>query len=225
MKRIALYGGTFDPFHAGHLAVARGVLRWFALDEIWLIPAFVAPHKRHKYPPTPAWHRYAMLALATQDDAKIKVSTIELDAPAQPYTVETLTRLGAELKDEAQLFFVMGLDSWLDIKTWREWERVLRLANHIVVARPGYVWTDAHVTPEIRASIVNIWGRAPESIAETMLNDGEPHIYATDAVQQDVAATEIRDAVRIGQSQEWTRLVSPAVAAYIDKYGLYSSGR
>lgn len=221
MNRIALYGGTFDPVHAGHLAVARGVLRWFGLDEVWLIPAFVAPHKRQANLPTPAWQRHAMLALATQDDANIKVSTIELDAPAKPYTVETLTRLSAELRETARLFFVMGLDSWLDIKTWREWERVLDLANHIIVARPGYEWTDVHVTPEIRARVVNLWGRAPETIAETVIEDGEKRIYATDAVQQDVSATEIRQAARAGRRGEWTPLVPSVVAAYIEKYRLY----
>jgi nicotinate-nucleotide adenylyltransferase len=221
VKRIALYGGTFDPVHIGHLAVARGVWRWFQMDEVWLIPAFVAPHKRQANPPTPAWQRHAMLVLATQDDANIKVSTVELEAPAKPYTVETLTRLSEELRETASLYFVMGLDSWLDIKTWREWERVLALANHIVVARPGYEWTDAHVTPEIRARVVNLWGRLPETIAEAVINEGENRIYVTDAVQQDVSATEIRQAARAGRRDEWTPLMPPTVAAYIEKYRLY----
>ena len=220
MKRIALYGGTFDPPHAGHIAVARGVLRWFALDEVWLIPAFLAPHKRHTKPPTPAWHRYAMLALATQDDPNIRVSTIELDAPTKPYTVETLTRLTVELKDTARLFFVMGVDSWLDIKTWRDWKQVLRLANHIIVARPGYNWDDSHLTPEIRSRIINLRGRQPQTISASV-DKKNCHIYATDAVQQDVSATEIRAAVRAGKRAEWLPLVAPAVAGYIDKYGLY----
>jgi nicotinate-nucleotide adenylyltransferase len=223
VKRIAIYGGTFDPVHAGHLAVARGVLRWFALDEVWLMPAFVAPHKRHATPPTSAWHRYAMLALASQDDAKLRVSALELDAPAKPYTIETLTRLSEELRGKAILFFVMGLDSWLDIKTWREWEKVLQAANHIVVARPGYEWTDSHVPADVRERVVNLRGQSPETIAGAVIDDATPRIYATDAVLQDVSATEIRQAVAAENNAEWLPLVPPAVAAYIEKYRLYSN--
>ena len=220
MKRIALYGGTFDPVHVGHVAVARGVARVFGLDETWLIPAFVAPHKR-ACAVTSAWHRYAMLALATQDAPEVRVSTLELDAPAKPYTIETLTRLQAEWAGRARLFFVMGLDSWLDIKTWRAWESVLTVCDHIVVARPGYVWSDEHVAPEIRARVVNLWGRPPEAVTEALHHDGPPRIYATDAVQMDVSATDVREAVRAGQRAAWTPLVSPQVAAYIEKYSLY----
>ena len=220
LKRIALYGGTFDPVHNGHLAVARGVQRCFALDEVWLIPAYVAPHKRHAQI-SAAWHRYAMLALATADDAALSISTRELDAPAQPYTIETLTRLSKELKDEARLFFIMGLDSWLDIKTWREWEQVLTICDHIVVTRPGYVWQDAHVTPEIRARIVNLWGCAPENIAARISQTESPRIYATDAVSWNISATEIRQAVHNGDANALTPLVPPEVAAYLEKYHLY----
>ena len=96
MKRIALYGGTFDPVHLGHLAVAHGLSKIFALDEVLFIPAYVAPHKR-KEGVTPALHRYAMLALVTQHEERFRISTIELDAPEKPYTFETLQRMREEL--------------------------------------------------------------------------------------------------------------------------------
>src|SRR5215210_2263061 len=95
-KRIALYGGSFDPVHDGHLAVAHALTGLFGLDEVLFIPAHVAPHKR-AVPPTPPWHRHAMLALATQGEPRFRVSTVELDAPERPYTVETLARLRTEL--------------------------------------------------------------------------------------------------------------------------------
>lgn len=220
MKRIALYGGTFDPVHNGHLAVARTIVQLFALDEVWLMPAYIAPHKRHALPPSAAWHRHALLALATQNDAALRIATLELDAPSKPYTVETLSTLRATLTD-TRLFFVMGLDSWLDIKTWREWEKVLTLADHIVVERPGYAWRDDHVTPEIRARVVNLRGAPPENITATVAHDGGNRIYATDAVRLDISATDIRRAVRDGETDFWQAQVPRAVAAYIEKYGLY----
>src|SRR4028119_1977450 len=91
--RIALYGGTFDPVHNAHLAVACELLKLFALDEVLFIPAHVAPHKRRSVPPASPWHRYAMLALATQSEARFCVSTVELDEPERPYTVDTIARL------------------------------------------------------------------------------------------------------------------------------------
>src|ERR1043165_7316990 len=123
-KRIALYGGTFDPVHNGHLAIAQNVLRLFALDELLFIPAHIAPHKRERAV-TPALKRYAMLALATQSEERMRISSIELDAPERPYTIDTLARLRERLGPQARLFFMMGADSWADITTWREWERLL----------------------------------------------------------------------------------------------------
>src|SRR5919112_5741235 len=120
-KRIALYGGTFDPVHNGHMSVARALLQLFALDELVFIPAHVAPHKREQFV-SPGLMRYAMLALATQSEARLRVSTFELDAPERPYTVETLARMKEKYGSESRLFFVMGADSWTDIRTWREWE-------------------------------------------------------------------------------------------------------
>ena len=219
-KCIALYGGTFDPVHVGHIAIARELLRLLALDEVLFIPAFVAPHKREQEV-TPALQRYAMLALATEDEPRLSISTIELDEPAKPYTVETLARMQARLGTEAQLFFVMGADSWMEIRTWREWERVLELTNHVVVTRPGYELSTEHVTPAIRQRVVDLRGLEPEAIArEVEMNEGTK-IYVTDAVLMDVSATEIRAHARKGQSSEVAELVPPPVAKFIEKYKLY----
>lgn len=221
MRRIALYGGTFDPVHIGHTNVADGLSKLFALDYVLFIPAYVAPHKRGASV-TPALHRHTMLALATQGDARFRISTIELDAPERPYTVETLARMRERLGEDVQLFFVMGADSWMEITTWREWERVLNLASHIVVTRPGYEVSAGHVTPAIRASVIDLRGMKTEEIARKVERSDGSKIYITDAVNLEVSSTEIRRAVREGRDDdEWTKLVAPPVADYIRKYGLY----
>lgn len=220
MKRIALYGGTFDPVHAGHIAVARELTKLLALDEVLFIPAHVAPHKRQRAV-TPAFQRYAMLALATQSEPRLRISTIELDEPTKPYTVETLARMQAQLGSDARLFFVMGADSWMDIRTWREWERVLELTNHIVVTRPGYELSTEHVTPAIRERVVDLRGLGPEAIAGEVGDDRATKIYVTDAVMMDVSATAIRELVGEGRTLEATHLLPPPVADFIEKYKLY----
>jgi nicotinate-nucleotide adenylyltransferase len=221
MRRIALYGGTFDPVHKGHIAVAEGLSKLFALDEVLFIPAYVAPHKRAGAV-TPALHRHAMLALATQSREDFRVSTVELDQPERPYTWETLSLMRETLGSDAAVFFVMGADSWADITTWREWERVLSLSNHIVVTRPGYELGTEHVTPEVRERIVDLRSRQGENAAGGIEDgSGGPKIYVTDAVQLDISATAIRRAVREGRDGDWAKLVQPPVADYIRKYGLY----
>jgi nicotinate-nucleotide adenylyltransferase len=227
MNKIAFYGGSFDPVHDGHLTIARKLSEIFDLDEFVFIPAFHAPHKKDKKP-TSAFHRFAMLALATAADAQIKVSKMEIEAPERPYTVETLTRLKTELAD-AQIFFVMGADSWQDITTWREWEKVLTMTNQIVVTRPDYEIDFSHVTEEIRERIVDLRGsqwsitssqsEEKNSNGQRATDDGQK-IYITDAVQIDVSATEIRRKIRDG-ADDWQEFLSPEVVKYIGKYGLY----
>jgi nicotinate-nucleotide adenylyltransferase len=220
-KRIALYGGTFDPVHTGHIAVAHGLLKLFALDEVLFIPAALAPHKRESKV-TAALHRYALLALATNDEPLMRISTVELDQPERPYTFETLALMRESMGSEAQLFFVMGADSWMEITTWREWERVLTLTNHIVVARPGYEWTAEHVTPALRERIVDLRrGTNAQPLAPGVDESSEAKIYMTDAVNMDVSATMIRQAISEGREADWPELVAPSVADYIRKYGLY----
>ena len=214
MKRIAFYGGSFDPLHCGHLTIARKLTEIFQLDEFVFVPAFHAPHKKDKNP-TSAFHRFAMLALATNAEEKIKISTMELEAPHKPYTFETLTRLKDELQD-TQIFFVMGADSWAEITTWREWEKVLTLVNIIVVTRPDYEIGFMHVTDEIRERIIDL--RKAENKSE--IRNPKSEIYITDAVQIDISATEIRQKIKENKS-DWRKLVPQEVAKYVEKYNLY----
>jgi nicotinate-nucleotide adenylyltransferase len=194
-KRTALYGGTFDPVHLGHLEVARKVAELFALEQVVFIPAQLAPHKIGR-PVTEPIHRYAMLALATQDDPRLRISTFELDAPDRRYTVDTVAEFQRRLGDDTELFFIMGADSWSEIKTWREWERLLHLTNHIVVTRPGYAAPPA--PPELKERIL-----------------------FTDAVMNDVSATNIRRLASAGRYDELAQMVPGSVANYIRKYEIY----
>ncbi|MFN2597470.1 MAG: nicotinate-nucleotide adenylyltransferase [Pyrinomonadaceae bacterium] len=216
-RRIALYGGTFDPVHDGHLAVARSLVELFDPDEVLFIPAHVAPHKRAQ-PPTSALHRYAMLALATQDEPRFRLSTAEIDAPERPYSVETVARLQNECGAGARLFFVIGADSWNEITTWREWERLLEMCDTVVVTRSGYELSFEHVTGKIRARLVDLRGYGSEQARRSVKENEPPKIFLTDAVRQDISATQVRRDIARGNPDA---RVPPAVAEYISKYGLY----
>lgn len=219
-RRIALYGGTFDPVHVGHTSVARSLVRLFGLDELLFVPAYVAPHKRERKV-SPAFDRHAMLALATQGEESLRISTVELSAPERPYTFETLTRFREMLEETARLFFVMGADSWEEITTWREWERVLTLTDQLVVTRPGYELPVGHVTEAVRERIVDVRGATRERVEDELRKAEGPHVYLTDAVSVRMAATDVRAAVARGEWETLGALVAPSVAEYIRKYGLY----
>jgi nicotinate-nucleotide adenylyltransferase len=224
MKRIAFYGGSFDPIHRGHLTIAQKLSDLFELDEFVFVPAFHAPHKKRKKP-TSAFHRFAMLALATNDLPKIKISEIEIEVPEKPYTVETLARL-KNMLEGAKIFFVMGADSWEEITTWREWETVLTMVNIIVVTRPGYEVEFAQVTEKIRERVVDL--RKEEETRRRGDKEKNPRsairnpqsIYITDAVQLDISATEIRRKIR-EDDDGWRSDVTEEVAKYIEKYQIY----
>jgi nicotinate-nucleotide adenylyltransferase len=214
MKRKAFDGGTFDPVHCGHITIAKRLVDIFRLDEFVFLPAYHAPHKIDTKP-TSGYHRFAMLSLATMAEPRLTVSTLELDHGERRYTVDTLPELIAEFQN-TEIYFVMGADSWADIRTWREWESVLLMTNHIVVTRPGYEIASDHVTPEVRDRIVDLRGRSGYSDRP----EG-PGIYFTDAVKLDVSATEIREDVREDERLDRTEDVPEEVAKYIQKYELY----
>ncbi|MFN6964184.1 MAG: nicotinate-nucleotide adenylyltransferase [Pyrinomonadaceae bacterium] len=213
MKRIGIYGGSFDPVHRGHLLIGRRVREQFGLDELVFMPACQAPHKRRSRP-TAAIDRYTMLCLATEADASLRVSRLEIERPDHPYTFETLTTLKSDLPND-RIFFVMGADSWADITTWFRWEDLLALADHIVVTRPGHQIATDHVPCEVRDRIVDCRGVERAEIR------GTASIYFTDAVNVDISATRIRSRAAAGDDS-WRSDVPENVANYIEKYQIYS---
>ena len=139
--RVALFGGSFDPPHHGHVAIATAAADVFDLDSVLFAPVGRQPLKRRRS--APFADRLAMVELACQVDPRFSVS--ELDAPrpdgSPNYTVETLTALHEAMPD-ARLFNLVGADSFLDLRRWREPERLLELAEWIVVSRPGFPLAD-----------------------------------------------------------------------------------
>ena len=213
-RRLAIYGGTFDPVHNGHLEVARRVQKLFEMDELILVPACTPPHKRSASI-TSGFHRFAMLALATQSDEKFRISTIELDQPESPYAIDTVSRLRTEFGSNHRLFFLIGADSWEEITTWREWQRLLRMCDLIVVTRPGYDLVER--APIEGVCIVDVRGQKQVSLRENQ----RPGIFLSDAANVDVSATAIRAAARANNS-EALRVMMPAVVVdYIVKQKLY----
>jgi nicotinate-nucleotide adenylyltransferase len=213
-RRVGIYGGTFDPVHNGHIKSARKVCELFALDELIFVPAYVPPHKK-RADVTSAFHRFAMLVLATEGDPRWQVSTIELDDPGRPYAVETVERIKSQAGQDRRLFFLMGADSWSEISSWKDWQRLLNICDQIVVTRPGY---ELKATT---ANVVDVRGKSAAEIKVALDETDAPRAFFTDAVMVDIKATEVRAAARSAQ-HEWLReRVPAAIVSYIEKYSVY----
>jgi nicotinate-nucleotide adenylyltransferase len=195
-------------------------MRRFRLDRVLFVPTAGPPHKRSR-PLTPFAHRFAMLALATAGEPRFEPSLLESDDSTMHYSIITIPRVKRTLPRGDRLFFLIGVDAFLDIGTWRSPERLLRECDFIVASRPGFSLRD--VLKALPAATREAAGRKPRPGrgAEKSLSLGRTTIYFMDEVQSPVSATEVR--VRARQRRPLGRLVPPAVAAYIRKADLYRS--
>ncbi len=222
-ERIGIYGGTFDPIHYGHLRVATAICEAFSLNRFLFVPAFVPPHKRERQISAP-YHRYAMVVLATLNapqplETKWSASTIELEAPARPYTIDTLMTL-QNAHPEAELFFVMGGDSFAEVNLWREYERLLTEFNIIVAIRPPSATLSAqHLSPICQQRVVDLRGSKRPDMEVLADATRSKQIFLTDYVSVNIAATQVRDAIRVGQPID--QFVPPDIVRYIATYELY----
>src|SRR5688572_17843247 len=121
---LCLFGGTFDPVHSGHLDIARAAAKRFQLHSVEFVVSDIPPHKRRR-PITPYLHRYAMVALALRGEKMLLPSTLEApgmadEAPRVHYTIETVRRVKQGLRKSDRLFFLIGMDAFADIASWRE---------------------------------------------------------------------------------------------------------
>ncbi len=134
--RLGLFGGTFDPIHNGHLAVARAARERYQLDAVWLIPNRLPPHKEAA---TGANYeeRLRMVELACAGEAGLRASDIE-NQEGKSYTIQTLRRLRIQLGEDCEFFFIIGADAFAEVGLWFEVEEVFRMTEFIVVSRPGF---------------------------------------------------------------------------------------
>ena len=213
--RIALFGGTFDPIHSGHLRAARAAARKFRLDRILFVPSGNPPHKVDDGL-TPFAHRYAMVALATARDPKFAPSLLESPTPdgRLRYSIDTVRATKRQLKQTDELFFLIGADAFLDIPQWKDFRRLLDLTNFIVVSRPGF--SIAQITGLLPAGLL---GKPADQTRPNLLRLKSTTIQVLSGLGVAISSRKIRTAIREGRRV--TGLVPPLVEQYIQKEGLY----
>jgi nicotinate-nucleotide adenylyltransferase len=232
---IGLFGGTFDPVHRGHLALARTALEQYKLHRIHFVAANIPPHKQRQ-PLSPFVHRFAMLALATAAEKAFVPSLLEApeegvtpirrdrpekDRPEKPnFTIDTIRRLKQTFKASDQLFLLIGMDAFADIAKWHQAEALFRECEFVVASRPGYSLADvANALPESlrpRPEVTRPFHKQPAT-GDLVLKGATVHLMAD--LHQAASATAIRQAAAAGKPLG--RFVDAPVADYIKKMGLY----
>jgi nicotinate-nucleotide adenylyltransferase len=210
--RIGILGGTFDPIHRGHLDVAGAAHDALALDEVWIVPLHVPPHRPQ--PVASPFHRFAMAALAagSPETPWLLASDMELAQEGPSYTALTLARIGAMGYAPSQLFFLAGADAFAEIAAWRDYPALLDLSHFVVLSRPGF---PAGTMPL----------RVPE-LAPRMIEAGpgrpippQPSILLLDTKTTDVSSSEVRRRLKSGAPLEGR--VPAAVERHVIRHGLY----
>jgi len=197
-RRVGVMGGTFDPIHHGHLVAAQEAASALDLNPVLFIPVWQPPHKSEEPTASPE-DRACMVRLAVADNPLFEVSTLEIERSGRSYTVDTLQRL-AELYQGADLHFIVGMDSLAELPKWHDPVGILGLARIVALYRPGWQTVDLDQLAQA----------LPESVGR---------VSVVPMPELDISATELRE--RISEGRPIRYLVPDAVAAYIERQGLY----
>jgi len=209
-KVIALLGGTFDPIHLGHTLPAQETAQWLGAKQIYLIPAHIPPHKNGTH--ANAQQRAKMVSLVCDDSAVLLLDNRELKRQTPSYTVDTLHEIKAE-QPNADLYFIMGMDSLLSFTKWRRWQEILTLCNLVVNIRPGYahLTLEAALAPALSARLVyNITQLQQQQTGQIILHESTP---------LDISSTQIREKIKAGSN--YSQYLPVSVYNYIAQHKLY----
>ncbi|UCE61703.1 MAG: nicotinate-nucleotide adenylyltransferase [Phycisphaerales bacterium] len=202
VDRIALFGGSFDPIHNGHLIIARAIAEQLGLDKVVFLPSARPPHKSPDSLASPA-HRASMVELAIEGDALFEFSDFDLSREGPSYTIDTVDHFRRELCEKADLVWIIGADSIEELPTWREVDRLLDACRIVTAARASWEKTD--------------WGALCQTLGEARVSALRADIVRTPVIE--ISSTEIRDRLRAGLPIRY--LVPAEVRTYIEQHRLY----
>lgn len=218
--RAAIFGGTFNPVHLGHLNIARDIKKRFALDHVFVVPSAVPPHKKMANI-ADAKQRMEMLHLCFDSLEGFSVSDAELMRSGPSYTIDTVKEFLRLLPAGSELFLIMGMDAFLEIDTWKSWRELLKLVPLIVMTRPG---TCSPREKELLLAEKYLKNKLSPHYHYSekeacFTHDTRNSIYISEVIPVDISSTDIRDLIK--KKKPVTGLVHHKVAEYIHSKGLY----
>lgn len=218
--RLGLFGGSFNPIHNGHLAIARQARALLALDRILFIPTGDPPHKQAGGL-APARHRYDMVRLAIADDPAFALSDIEITRQGKSYSIDTVREIQRQQGPGTTLFFLIGLDAFLDLPTWREPETLLTTCSFVVISRPGHTYrslASLPLLPKIEADQLAALDSGLINRLDFPLPSGR-ELICLPLPPCTISASNIRQ--RVQDSATLANLLPPSVESYILQHRLY----
>ena len=221
LKRIGLFGGTFNPIHMGHVQVIREVKEGFDLDKIFLIPSALPPHKETAGI-IDGLDRIEMIRLAFSDDSDFVVSDVELKRSGFSYTIDTVRHFKSILHENTKLFFIVGLDAFLEVDTWKSYKDLLLLIPFIVMSRAATGQRDTVLQWKNLGSYIKsrISNRYKHSASRSCyIHDVKQPVFLFEVTPVDISSTEIREHIRKGRTIK--SLVPKIVEDLIKTKGLY----
>ncbi len=214
-NRVGLFGGTFNPIHSGHLKAAKDVQERLDLDEILFIPSYISPHKDSEAVISPV-HRLKMIELTVRSYPRFIPSAIEIEAKGKSYSILTLKKI-KKLYPEALIFFILGIDAFLEIDTWKDYHQVLEQCYFVVISRPGAHLDDAKHVLNGRYQEKMYKLEESEPVKDELLSSYRIFLLPIDALN--ITSTEIREKTKKGEAIK--SLVADEVEAYIRENRLY----
>ncbi len=218
VQKLGILGGTFNPIHLGHLAAAEEVRDRLKLDRVLFIPSFLPPHKHEEDIPS-AVQRLEMVRLAISGDPFFKVSDIEVKRGGKSYTIDTIESL-IHSNPGAELYFITGLDSFLDIQSWKDWERLLTLCSFVVLSRPGYLFSNLKKIGFMAGSREDLEKLDRRELDQAVVPSGTNRIFLERISLYDISSTDIRNRVRRAQTIKYH--LPESVEHYIIENKLYA---
>lgn len=217
IKRIGILGGTFDPIHKGHLALAKNAKDALNLHEVWLEPNKIPYYKN---PHTTDEHRLNMVKLAITANKGIIASDIELNMPQYLSTFETISLLCSRFPTY-DFTFIMGMDSFLALDKWRNGKEIIKLANICVFNRPQYKLNPL-LLPELQQELLkNAINLDNHSMPDTALPNKSKNLYLLTGEENDISSSAIRKSIKNAQYQTLSTILSDKVLRYIKDHNLY----
>lgn len=216
--RVGILGGTFDPIHIGHLRAAEETVEALNLEALFFIPAADPPHKTGKGV-QPYTHRRHMLELSMESHPCFRISDLEQKMPGKSYSVLTLRKLRDEVLPGAQLYFLVGLDSFLELDTWWRYQELFQLAHLVVLRRPGY--DENRIAGFLMQKVSSLYIR--DTHHARFHHPELCSVHYLHNTHLEISSTRIRRLFQEGRSIRY--LVLPEVMRYIEANKLYRSER
>jgi len=217
-QRLGILGGTFNPIHLGHLAAAEEVRDRLKLEKVVFIPSFLPPHKSEEDMPS-AVQRHEMIRLAIRGNPYFTVSDMEIRRGGRSYTVDTIEAL-RQAHPGSDLYFITGLDSFLEIGTWKDWERLLTRCTFVVLSREGCRFRDIAKLGFLNAPERELDALDGREQKQALIATGDMRIYLEQLPFYDISSTDIRMRVRGGRSIKYH--LPESVEHYIIDNKLYA---